>query len=67
VVLAFVTVKVLPAAFTEPAPDKLAIDAPAVVDRISKVPATAISEDAATAPLPLNFKVAPLLMVVMPV
>ena len=66
-VLAFVMVKVLPAAFTDPAPDKLTIDAPAVVDRISNVPATAISEDAATEPPPLNFRVAPLLMVVMPV
>ena len=66
-VLPFVTVNVLPARVTPPAPDKVTIEAPVVTPLMLNVPAFATSLDAAIEPEPDSAKVAPLLIVVVPV
>jgi len=65
--LALLTVSVLLPKATAPAPERSLMEAPLVVEAMSKVPALATPLDAAMLPVPLRATVAPLPMVVPPV
>ena len=59
VVEALVRVRVSPPRATTPEPDRVMIDAPALVPEMSKTPLTSTSEESAIEPVPVNAKPAP--------
>jgi hypothetical protein len=64
---ALLSVSVLPPKVTVPPPDRLPIDAPAVVPWMSNVPLSATFEVPEILPVVVTFNAAPLPMVVAPV